>query len=80
VPSTFLHNAGFVGTDFGEDTQVSFGIFRILQMSGIGVASLLAFMPLKIYQIILCTSLIVFVCLHLIVKRVATEKENLNSI
>ena len=42
-------------------------------MGSIGVASLLNFMPLKIYQIILCIGFIVFVCLHLVVKRLSKE-------
>ena len=65
---------GFVGTDFGEDTQVPFGIYRVMHMGGIGASSLLAFMPLKIYQIILSVFLIFALFLHLIVRRVHKEQ------
>ena len=44
-------------------------------MGSIGVSSILAFMPLKIYQIILCSSLIVFTLLHLVVKGLSKEKD-----
>ena len=64
---------GFVGTNFGEDTQVPYGIYRVMHMGGIGASSLLAFMPLKAYQIIICVILIISLFLHLIVKRVSKQ-------
>ena len=69
---TFMYT-GFVGTNFGEDTQAPFSVYNTIHVGSIGVASLLAFMPLKIYQITLCTFFIVFVCLHLAVKRLSKE-------
>ena len=61
--------AGFVGTSFGEDTQVPYGIYRVMHMGGIGASSLLAFMPLRIYQILMCIFLTGSVLVHLIMKR-----------
>ena len=64
---------GFIGINFSKDTQVPFAIYRIVHMGGVGVASLAAFMPLKIQEITICTFLIVSVCLHLIVNRVCRQ-------
>ena len=64
---------GFIATNFGEDTQVHFGLYRIVHMGSIGLASLFAFMPLKIYQTVLCISLLVFALLHLMVKKLSKE-------
>ena len=66
---------GFVATNFDKDAQVSFGVYRVVHMGSIGVSSILAFLPLKIYQIILCSSLIVFALLHLLVKRLSKETD-----
>ena len=67
----FEYYIAFVGTKCGKETQAPVAIYRTVYLFGIGLASLLAFMPVKINQIVICTSIVVFALLHLLINRIS---------